>query len=153
MDGEGIGGPVVRWVTAAPRDTHRGFIHLDERRPWEPEQPLSSLSVDFDLAPKRKDFLARNGGAYLRRHERHCRSVDLRSLFGPVGDQGPRPTCLAFAASDAHAALRSGWVPLSREYAFYQVAARAAIFGKIRGDSFEIQESQRVFTDRANSTD
>jgi hypothetical protein len=33
------------------------------------------------------------------------------------------------------------------------VAARAAIFGKIRGDSFEIQESQRVFTDRANSTD
>ena len=33
------------------------------------------------------------------------------------------------------------------------VAARAAIFGKIRGDSVEIQESQRVFTDRANSTD
>ena len=32
------------------------------------------------------------------------------------------------------------------------VAARAAIFGKIRGDSFEIQESQRVFTDRANSS-
>jgi len=32
------------------------------------------------------------------------------------------------------------------------VAARAAIVGKIRGDSFEIQESQRVFTDRANSS-
>ena len=52
-------------------------------------------------------------------------AVDLRSLFGPVGDQGPRPTCLAFAASDVHAALRSGWVPLSREYAFYQAQRRA----------------------------
>lgn len=29
-------------------------------------------------------------------------SVDMRSQFGPVRDQGPRPTCLAFAASSAH---------------------------------------------------
>lgn len=52
-------------------------------------------------------------------------SVDLRSLFGPARNQGPRPTCLAFAASDAHAALRSGWAPLSCEYAFYQAQRRA----------------------------
>lgn len=52
-------------------------------------------------------------------------SVDLRSLFGPARNQGPRPTCLAFAASDAHAALRSGWVPLSCEYAFYHAQRRA----------------------------
>jgi hypothetical protein len=53
-------------------------------------------------------------------------SVDLRTLFGPARNQGPRPTCLAFAASDAHAALRSGWAPLSCEYAFYHAQRRAA---------------------------
>jgi hypothetical protein len=52
-------------------------------------------------------------------------SVDLQSLFGPARNQGPRPTCMAFAASDAHAALRSGWSPLSCEYAFYRAQQRA----------------------------
>lgn len=51
-------------------------------------------------------------------------SVDLRPEFGPARDQGPRPTCLAFAASDAHAGLRSGWAPLSCEYAFYYAQRR-----------------------------
>ena len=27
-------------------------------------------------------------------------AVDLRSLFGPARNQGSRPTCMAFAASD-----------------------------------------------------
>lgn len=49
---------------------------------------------------------------------------DLGSLFGDARDQGDRPTCLAFAASDAHAALRAGWKPLSCEYAFYQAQRR-----------------------------
>lgn len=52
-------------------------------------------------------------------------TVDLRPLFGPIRNQGPRPTCLAFAASDAHAALRDGWVALSCEYAFYHAQRRA----------------------------
>jgi hypothetical protein len=52
-------------------------------------------------------------------------SVDLRHLLGPARDQGARPTCMAFAASDAHAALRDGWVPLSCEYAFYNAQRRA----------------------------
>lgn len=51
--------------------------------------------------------------------------VDLRGQFGPVRDQGARPTCLAFAASDTHAGLRDGWVPLSSEFAFYQAQRRA----------------------------
>jgi hypothetical protein len=51
--------------------------------------------------------------------------TDLRHLFGPVRDQGQRPTCLAFAASDAHAALRDGWAPLSCEYAFFHAQRRA----------------------------
>lgn len=50
---------------------------------------------------------------------------DLGSLFGAARDQGDRPTCLAFAASDAHAALRAGWEPLSCEYAFYQAQRRS----------------------------
>jgi hypothetical protein len=46
--------------------------------------------------------------------------ADLRSLFGPIRDQGNRPTCLAFAASDLHASARGPWLPLSCEYIFYQ---------------------------------
>jgi hypothetical protein len=44
---------------------------------------------------------------------------DLRALFGPVRDQDPRPTCMAFAGSDAHAGARPGWEPLSVEWAYY----------------------------------
>lgn len=51
--------------------------------------------------------------------------VDLRAHFGAVRDQGDRPTCLAFAASDAHAACRPHWEPLSSEYAFFYAQKRA----------------------------
>ena len=44
---------------------------------------------------------------------------DLRAELGAARNQGARRTCLAFAASDAHAALRTGWSPLSCEFAFY----------------------------------
>lgn len=50
---------------------------------------------------------------------------DLRHLFGPAHDQQQRPTCLAFAASDSHAALRGAWSPLSPEYAFFHAQMRA----------------------------
>jgi len=50
---------------------------------------------------------------------------NLSHLFGTVRDQGQRPTCLPFAASDAHAGLRDSWVPLSCEYAFYHAQRRA----------------------------
>lgn len=50
---------------------------------------------------------------------------DLRPRFGPVRDQGARPTCLAFAASDTHAALRDPWTALSCEFAFYHAQRRA----------------------------
>jgi hypothetical protein len=51
--------------------------------------------------------------------------TDLRALFGPVRDQGQRATCLAFAASDSHAALRGAWAPLSCEFLFYHAQRRA----------------------------
>ncbi len=50
---------------------------------------------------------------------------DLRALFGAVRNQGQRPTCLAFAASDTHAALRNPWDPLSCEYLFFHAQQRA----------------------------
>jgi hypothetical protein len=50
--------------------------------------------------------------------------VDLRSKFGVARDQDPRPTCMAFAASDTHAAVRPGWVPLSAEWAYYHAVKR-----------------------------
>ncbi len=50
---------------------------------------------------------------------------DLRGQFGDARDQDQRPTCLAFAASDAHAALRSPWEPLSVEFAFHHAQRRA----------------------------
>ena len=53
--------------------------------------------------------------------------LDLRPLFGSARDQGVRPTCLAFAASDAHAAARG--LPtdlLSVEWAYYHAVRRDA---------------------------
>lgn len=45
---------------------------------------------------------------------------DLRHMFGGVRDQGARPTCLVFAASDVHASMRASvWEPLCCEYAYY----------------------------------
>lgn len=49
---------------------------------------------------------------------------DLRSRFGPARDQAGRQTCLAFAISDAHAAMRGSRSPLSCEYLFYQAKQR-----------------------------
>jgi hypothetical protein len=50
---------------------------------------------------------------------------NLQHRLGPARDQGARPTCLAFAASDAHAALRDPWTALSCEFAFYHAQRRA----------------------------
>ena len=52
---------------------------------------------------------------------------DLRSMFGEVRDQGVRPTCLAFAVSDCHAAVRDGWDPLSAEFVYYHAQRRAGL--------------------------
>ena len=51
---------------------------------------------------------------------------DLRPHFGSARDQGARPTCLAFAATDAHASIRDGWHQLSTEYLFHHAQKRAA---------------------------
>ena len=49
---------------------------------------------------------------------------DLRTSFGPARNQGSRPTCLAFALSDAHAVQRTPSDVLSAEHLFYHSARR-----------------------------
>jgi len=51
--------------------------------------------------------------------------TDLRARVGSARDQGQRPTCLAFAASDAHGVSRNLSVELSPEHAFYSAHQRA----------------------------
>ena len=58
--------------------------------------------------------------------------------FGPARNQMQRPTCTAFAASDAHAAARgNGFNPLSPEFAFFHAHQAKPIFDPTRGLSME----------------
>src|SRR3984893_16200150 len=59
VDGEGIGGPVIRRVTAAPLQTHRGLMSLEERPLWDSEPPLTTLDVEFDLTGPEEEGLSR----------------------------------------------------------------------------------------------
>lgn len=53
-------------------------------------------------------------------------TTDLRSHFGLARDQGSRPTCLAFAASDTHAASRViPFEELSAEFLYYSAVQRS----------------------------
>jgi hypothetical protein len=49
---------------------------------------------------------------------------DIRDKFGPARNQGSRPTCIAFATSDVHAAARGQTEPLSVEHLYYHAVQR-----------------------------
>lgn len=51
-------------------------------------------------------------------------TCDLRASFGAIRDQGQRPTCLAFAVSDAHAFAYQPFKPFSVEYLYYHALRR-----------------------------
>jgi hypothetical protein len=60
--------------------------------------------------------------------------IDITAKAGPVRHQGRRPTCIAFAASDLHASVRTpAYDALSAEYLFYQARQRAPRFDPTRG--------------------
>jgi Zn-dependent peptidase ImmA (M78 family) len=59
LDEEDVGGPLVRRVTAASPEPHRGTIAVEERRPWQPESPLSKFQVEFDLTGPEEEGLSR----------------------------------------------------------------------------------------------
>lgn len=58
-DVDGIGGPVMRKVTAVTAEPYRGRIAFDERRPWEPDEPIASIEVDVDLTGPEEEGLSR----------------------------------------------------------------------------------------------
>ncbi len=64
--------------------------------------------------------------------------VDLRRQFGPARDQKQRPTCMAFAASDTHAAARGNLESLSTEYAHFHAVQRTKPFDPHSGVSFSL---------------
>ena len=49
---------------------------------------------------------------------------DIRPQLGPARNQGSRPTCIAFAFSDGHAATRGVLEPLSTEHLYYNAIQR-----------------------------
>jgi hypothetical protein len=62
--------------------------------------------------------------------------VDMRGDFGPTREQGRRQTCLAFAASDAHALVHGRPASmLSTEYAHYSACTRMPSFQPHLGTS------------------
>lgn len=69
---------------------------------------------------------------------------DLRSGFGPVRDQGRRPTCLSFAASAVHEQARADLDPLCVEWLFYHAAQRA---GTGPGEGTTMPDTRQVLHD------
>jgi len=65
-------------------------------------------------------------------------TIDLRTKFGPARDQKQRPTCMAFAASDAHSAVRGTLEFLSTEFAFFHAVRRRSPLDPHRGVSFSL---------------
>lgn len=59
LDNEGVGNPVFRNVTAHLEYSSQGKINLAEQRPWQPHDPLSELSFDFDLSGPELEGLSR----------------------------------------------------------------------------------------------
>src|SRR4051794_17516599 len=51
--------------------------------------------------------------------------IDLRAELSPVGFQGPRPTCMAFATTAVHEQYRGKKKGLSVEHLFYAGAQRS----------------------------
>ncbi len=49
---------------------------------------------------------------------------DLRPQLGPARNQGSRPTCIAFAFSDGHAAVRRAQQPMSVEHLYFHAVQR-----------------------------
>ena len=60
-------------------------------------------------------------------------TVNLRYQFGQTRNQGVRPTCMAFAASDTHSFARGTTDYLSTEYAHYSAVRRRQPLAPHRG--------------------
>lgn len=58
-DPEGIGGPVVRHVTAGLEQPVRGLLSLSECRPWQPSAPIAEVTLNYDFTGPEEEGLSR----------------------------------------------------------------------------------------------
>lgn len=58
-DEESVGSAVFRRVTANSPEAHSGRISIEEQRPWEPDQPLHTISMDYDFTGPEEQGLTR----------------------------------------------------------------------------------------------
>lgn len=70
QDGEGIGGPTMRLITAAARDRRAGELLLAERRPWQPAKPLKTFAVQYNLTG------AEQQGWYRDQRQQHRQALE-----------------------------------------------------------------------------
>lgn len=49
IDDLGIGNPMFRRMTMVLEEPKRGWVSMDERRPWQPDQPLNRFELAYDL--------------------------------------------------------------------------------------------------------
>lgn len=57
VDTEGVGSPVIRHVTAMVEEAQRGQVSINESRPWDADEPLTRLTLDYDLTgPEEEGF-------------------------------------------------------------------------------------------------
>lgn len=59
IDTEGVGSPVIRHVTAKVEEAQRGQVSIDESRPWETDEPLTRLTLDYDLTGPEEEGYSR----------------------------------------------------------------------------------------------
>ena len=125
-DPDAVGGVLTRRVTARSSSRAHGRGHLAGEPPWLPQRPLHELHLHYDcVAPKSPGCGSRICDGSCRSRNVRCDDKDLRSQFGPPRDQDPRPTCMAFAASDAHAGARSSVAAtINVEWAYYRAQTR-----------------------------
>lgn len=58
-DADGIGGPIVRRVTAAVGEAQFGRVTIAERRPWAPDPSFAVLALEFDVTGPEQKGLSR----------------------------------------------------------------------------------------------
>lgn len=58
-DAAGIGGPVIRHVTAWLEQPTRGLLSLNECRPWQPTNPIAQVRLDYDFTGPEEEGLSR----------------------------------------------------------------------------------------------
>jgi Zn-dependent peptidase ImmA (M78 family)/predicted secreted protein len=58
-DDDGVGGPVIREITASGEMAGRGEVTVDERQPWDPTESPHRLTLRYDLTGPEPEGLSR----------------------------------------------------------------------------------------------